>query len=56
MDKTSDCRSLPGTGPPGIAGDCSKAKRLAGVYNHGELAKLIREYSHSEKLLNRSPC
>ena len=28
-----------------------KAKRLAGVYNHGELAKLIRK-----KLLNRSPC
>lgn len=30
-----------------------KAKRLAGVYNHGELAKLIREYSHSEKAIEQ---
>ena len=30
-----------------------KAKLLAGVYNHGELAKLIREYSHSEKALEQ---
>ena len=30
-----------------------KAKHLAGVYNHGELAKLIREYSHSEKAIEQ---
>ena len=30
-----------------------KAKLLAGVYNHGELAKLIREYSHSEKAIEQ---
>ena len=57
MDKTSDCRSLPGTGPPEVQEIAQKAKRLAGVYNHGELAKgypgstVIRK-----KLLNRSPC
>ena len=30
-----------------------KAKHLAGVYNHGELTKLIREYSHSEKAIEQ---
>lgn len=30
-----------------------KAKLLAGVYNHGELAKFIREYSHSEKAIEQ---
>ena len=30
-----------------------KANLLAGVYNHGELAKLIREYSHSEKAIEQ---
>lgn len=33
-----------------------KAKRLAGVYNHGELAKLIRGTVIRKKLLNRLPC
>lgn len=30
-----------------------KAGRLAGVYNHGELAKLIRQYSHSERVIEQ---
>ncbi len=30
-----------------------KAGRLAGVYNHEELAKLIRQYSHSERVIEQ---
>ena len=56
MDKTSDCRSLPGTDYRELQEIAQKAKRLAGVYNHGELAKLIREYSHSEKAIEQIAC